>query len=187
MKDNDHIILENLYNNITEAYWDSRKEPRNQSSEYGYFDADKLIGKRVWVHTNRTNREEGINGMFGVYIPSNKTRSNRRYGYTNEIRLNNVVFDVDINCIMNIGETQKRDLCAGILGDIIKTEGDLSGFEPFKLDPLNKIYHYFKVNDPERKKIIGADEVYMNATEDGKYIVVAKGIITEEKSQDERQ
>jgi hypothetical protein len=27
--------------------------------------------------------------------------------------------------------------------------------------------------------IIGADEVYMNATEDGKYIVVARGIKTE--------
>jgi hypothetical protein len=183
MKDNDQIFLESIYSDILEAYWDSRKEPANEPSQLGYFDADKLLGKRVWVHTNRSNRNAGRNGMLGVYIPAIKgnreTRSDQRYGYTNEIRLADIVFDVNINCLKNIKETEKRTLCAGIIGTVIKTDGNLSGFEEFTLDPFGEVTGYYRKNDSEKRMITGADEVYMNATEDGKYIVVARGIKTE--------
>jgi len=183
MKNKDQILLENLYNNILEKYYDSRKEPRDQPSEFGYFDADQLLGKRVWVHTNRTNRDQGRNGMLGVYVPKgmglDETYSDKRYGYTNEIRLKDIIFDVDEPCLRGIKETGKRTLCAGIAGTIIKTEGNNSGFEEFTLEPKSGIFGYFRKNDPNKEIIVSADEVYMNGTEDGRYITLARGIKTQ--------
>ena len=145
MIDKDHILLESLYDKIfKEEYWKSRKEPKDEPSEFGYFDADKLLGKRVWVHTNRANRNNGRNGMFGVYVPTIEngleTCSDKRYGYTNEIRLSDIVFDVDEACTRGIEAKGKRTICAGIAGTIIKTEGDISGFEDFTYDPYSGVY-----------------------------------------------
>lgn len=184
MRNKDQILLESIYEKIfNEKYWESRKEPRDELSKFGYFDADKLLGERVWVHTNRTNRKEGRNGMYGVYIPVMKdgkeTYSDVRYGYTNEIRLSNVFFDVDEPCIKGIQNKNKRTLCAGIAGTITKTEGNLSGFEEFTFDPFSGIYGYYIKNDPEKKIITKANEVYMNSMEDGTYITMGKGILTE--------
>jgi hypothetical protein len=194
MRDRDQIILENLYGDLFEAYYDSRKEPRRKPSKFGYFDADQLLGKRVWVHTNRTNRDEKRNGMIGVYIPAVKggkeTRSNQRYGYTNEVRLNDTVFDVNMICVKTIQDSEKRSLCAGIIGNIIRTEGSLSGFEEFTFNPFDKDANgYYRKSDPLKETIMSAEEVYINATEDGKYIVMGRGIKTQPnfKNEDENE
>lgn len=183
MKNKDQILLENLYNEI---YYDTRKPPKNEPSRFGYFDADKLLGKRVWVHTNLTNRRNGSNGMFGVYIPTTKdgkeTLSDERYGYTNEIRLTNISFDVDIPCVQGIIDRNKRTICSGIIGTIIKTEGDTSGFEEFTFNPFTKVFGYYRKNDPKMEILTGADEVYLNSLEDGKYIILGKGLKIDKKA-----
>ena len=46
---------------LIEAYYDSLKPVED------YMDADDLIGKRLWAHTNRTHRNQGRNGMIGLY------------------------------------------------------------------------------------------------------------------------
>jgi hypothetical protein len=45
---------------LEEQYYESRKDLE------GYIDADELIGKRLWFHTNRTHRNQGKNGMVGI-------------------------------------------------------------------------------------------------------------------------
>ena len=59
---------ENLNNNAHqhEIYYPSRNPVE------GYVDADELIGQIVWVHTNRTNRDDGNNGMIGIYDANSK-------------------------------------------------------------------------------------------------------------------
>lgn len=44
-----------------EVYYDSRKEVE------GYVDANDLVDQRLWFHTNRTHRNNGWNGMIGIY------------------------------------------------------------------------------------------------------------------------
>ena len=158
---------------LEERWYESRKEPRNEVSKYGYFDAEKLLSKSVWVHTNRTNRDESRNGMFGVYIPSGKSRSEHRYGYTNEIRINNVTFDVNKTCA-KIKDAKKRTLCAGVLGNVINSEGDNSGYIPFSFDPLGEVIYFFVPSDSQKRKLASADEAYFLATEDGKYTTLLK-------------
>lgn len=161
-----------------EKWYDSRGKPFEQESDLGYFDADDLLGKRVWVHTNRTNRNKGRNGMLGVYKPKGNTRSESRYGYTNVIRLGDVIFDANEACIEKIKKTGKRTLCSGIQGTIIKTEGSTSGYEEFTFDPFElSVNHYFLISDPKKRKIISASRVYLAATENGDYIQMVKGAI----------
>jgi len=186
MRNTDQILLENLYLDIFESYYDSLKPPREQNSKLGYFDAEKLTGTRVWVHTNRTNRDEGRNGMFGVYIPKSstggkETRTDSRYGYTNEIRLKNISIDINVPCLKGMEQNNKRDLCLGIVGDVINAEGNNSGYEEFTFTAFSGIYGFVRKSDPEKKIITSMEEVYFNATEDGRYITLGKGIKTDER------
>jgi hypothetical protein len=160
-----------------EKWYDSRGEPMEQKSDLGYFDSDDLLGTKVWVHTNRTNARQKRNGMIGVYKPSGNTRSSdERYGYTNDVRLSNVIFDANESCIQKIKETGKRTLCSGILGTLINTNKGNSGYVEFEFNPFELgVNHYFLVSDPEKKKIVSASEVYLAATESGDYIKLVKG------------
>ena len=54
-----------------EMFYSSRKDVE------GYVDADSLVGQRLWFHTNRTHRNNGWNGMIGIY---SCTRSGRKTG-----------------------------------------------------------------------------------------------------------
>jgi hypothetical protein len=67
---------------VKEEYYDSRGDVE------GYVDADELIGERLWVHTNRTHRNQNKNGMIGMYGVNNKGhRTGSPLYYTNCIRL----------------------------------------------------------------------------------------------------
>mgnify|MGYP000312195591 CR=1 FL=1 len=70
-----------------EVYYNSRKEVE------GYVDANDLVGQRLWFHTNRTHRNNGWNGMIGIY---DTTPSGRKEGYagryTNEVRVSEPIF-----------------------------------------------------------------------------------------------
>lgn len=160
-----------------EKWYDTRGEPRDEQSDLGYFDADDLIGKRVWIHTNRSNAQQNRNGMIGVYYPEEsrkiqKRSDNQRYGYTNDIRIVNCVFDVNKNCVERIRKGEKRLLCSGVLGTIVNTEGSDSSFQEFEFNPMlpERYNIFFLKNDPERKELKGADEVHMYATESGQFI-----------------
>lgn len=157
--------MENLYNEI---YHDSRKNVD------GYIDANELVGKRLWVHNNRTHRNNGENGMIGIYgVNSKGNRMGSPINYTNEIRLKGpIVFEASISGSERIVETGKRSLVAGASGTVDRTDGDTNGMEEVSFDP--SIKHFFKMSDPEKKKITTADEVYFNAEENGKYTMLAK-------------
>jgi hypothetical protein len=156
------------FNTLVEKYFESRK-PID-----GYVDASELLGQRLWVHTNRTHRNQGYNGMLGIYgINSKGHKVDPPLYYTNEIRLKNpIVFQASEEISKRIQETGKRTLAAGVSGVISETEGNLSGFSKF--DYLFEVGYFFDLSDPEKKKIIGADEVYFSSTEDGKYIKLVK-------------
>jgi hypothetical protein len=175
-----NITSMNFKTFFMEKWYDTRGEPMDEVSKMGYFEADDLLGKRVWIHTNRTNAKNGRNGMIGVYVPAEhkKTKrfSNERYGYTNDIRLSDVFFDTDKKCLELItsGQVVKRTLCAGILGTIINTEGDDSGYVEFQFDPVKNVKWNYLVGDSEKKEIISASEVHLIATEDGHWIKLVK-------------
>jgi hypothetical protein len=158
---------------ISEKYYETRKDVK------GYVDANELIGKRLWVHTNRTHMRNKWNGMVGIYgVNSKGKRTGSPLYYTNEIRIKSpIFFEVDPLCVDRIVESEKRDLCAGVSGTVIETEGDLSGFEEITIIPPKGDKHFYKKNDPEKKKIIDASEVYFVAEEDGTYHLLAKNIV----------
>lgn len=167
----------NFKNFFLEKWYPSRGEPMDKPSELGYFESDDHLGKRVWVHTNRANRNNNRNGMIGVYVPSGNTKSGKRYGYTNEVRLSDVVFDVNKPCIKKIKESGDRKLCAGIVGTIISTDGNDSGYVEFVFSPFDDVDHNYLLGDKKKREIIGASEVHLLATEDGTYIQLLKNPI----------
>jgi hypothetical protein len=176
MRDKDQTILESLYNSIRlEKFYNSRK-PLN-----GYLDAEEIIGKRVWVHTNRTHRNQGYNGMIGIYGTNSKgNRTGSPLNYTNEIRLKQpIVFETSEKGSERIKNTGKRTLVAGVSGVVIETgtEKDNTGFLEIGYNP--DVGYFFEILDPEKKKIIGADEVYFSSYEDGRYVMMAKNPKTE--------
>jgi hypothetical protein len=171
--------MKNLIKKILrEEYYESLK-PVDK-----YIDADDLLGQRVWIHTNRSHRRQGRNGMIGIY---NSNTTGRRVGsplnYTNEISLSNVIFDVDYKCVKRIQSNtietgkQKRTLCAGTSGTVIETNNNTSGFELITFDPFDVGHEWFyRLNDNDKEKIVSADEVYFIATESGDYNMYAKGL-----------
>lgn len=165
MRSKDQILLENLYNEI---YHDSRKPVER------YVDANDLIGKRLWVHTNRTNRNNMYNGMIGIYgVNSKGHRTGSPLNYTNEIRLKGpIVFEASESSAETIVKSGKRTLVAGTSGIVQKTEGGTDGMEEVNFQP--EVKWFFRVSDPEKKKITTADEIYFSADENGKYIIFAK-------------
>lgn len=156
------------FNALVEKYWESRK-PLDE-----YVDANELIGKRLWVHTNRTHRNNGENGMIGIYgVNSKGNRTGSPLKYTNEIRLKGpIVFEASFSGSERIIETGKRSLVAGVSGIVDKTEGNINGMEEVTFDP--NVKHFFKVSDPKKSKVTEADEIYFSADENGKYTMLAK-------------
>ena len=169
MRSKDQVLLENLYEKIyKEEYWDSRKPVE------GYVDANELIGQRLWVHTNRTHRNQGYNGMIGIYrVNSKGHRIGSPLQYTNEIRLKgSIVFEASETSSETIIKSGKRTLVAGVSGIVEKTEGDTNGMEEVNFQP--EVKWFYRVSDPEKTKITTADEIYFSADESGKYIIFAK-------------
>ena len=85
-----------------EVYYDSRKEVE------GYVDANDLVGQRLWFHTNRTHRNNGWNGMIGIYdtTPSGikegyagryTNDNNWKYFNSDDSSMNRVAFITNIN------------------------------------------------------------------------------------------
>ena len=147
-----------------EVYYDSRKEVQ------GYVDANDLVGQRLWFHTNRTHRNNGWNGMIGIY---DVTRSGRKEGlagkYTNEVRLSEpVFFQTSEAGAKSIKETDKRSLIAGVSGVVIPTNNDTSGMVKVTYNPFDVAYFHI-IDDEEKKEVISASEVYFNATEEGQW------------------
>lgn len=147
-----------------EVYYNSRKEVE------GYVDANDLVGQRLWFHTNRTHRNNGWNGMIGIY---DVTRSGRKEGlagkYTNEVRLSEpVFFQTSEAGAKSIKETDKRILITGVSGVVIPTNNETSGMVKVTYNPFDVAYFHI-IDDEEKKEVISASEVYFNATEEGQW------------------
>jgi len=158
---------------LEEQYYESRKDLE------GYIDTDELIGKRLWFHTNRTHRNQGKNGMVGIYTVDGKgNRGKLTNNYTNEVRIGSPVhFQTSDSGAKRISDTGHRTLIAGVSGTVKKTDsGNTSGMEEATFNPFdeNAAWFYLK-NDSEKKEIISADEVYFYATEDGQWVFLVKG------------
>ena len=152
-----------------EVYYDSRKEVE------GYVDANDLVGQRLWFHTNRTHRNNGWNGMIGIYSTS---RSGRKEGlagrYTNEVRLSEpVFFQTSETGAKSIKETDKRILIAGVSGVVIPTNNDTSEMVQITYNPFDVAYFHI-IGDDEKKEVISAEEVYFSASEEGQWEIWAK-------------
>lgn len=152
-----------------EVYYNSRKEVE------GYVDANDLVGQRLWFHTNRTHRNNGWNGMIGIY---DVTRSGRKEGYagryTNEVRVSEpVFFQTSEAGARSIKETDKRILISGVSGVVIPTNNDTNGMVEITYNPKDVAYFHI-IDDEDKKEIVSAEEVYFNATEEGNWNIWAK-------------
>lgn len=152
-----------------EVYFNSRKEVE------GYIDANDLVGQRLWFHTNRTHRNNGWNGMIGIY---DTTTSGRKSGYagryTNEVRLSEpVFFQTSESGADSIKSTDRRILIAGVSGVVIPTNNDTTGMVKITYNPFDVAY-FHEIGDNDKKEIISAEEVYFNATEEGNWDIWAK-------------
>ncbi len=151
-----------------EAYYPSRKEVP------GYVDANDLVGQRLWFHTNRTHRNNGWNGMIGIY---STTPSGRKEGlagrYTNEVRISEPVFfqtsDAGADTIKGTGV---RTLIAGVSGVVVPTDPDVSGMVQIKYDPFGAGYFHV-LGDESKRRITTASEVYFSASEEGSWEIWA--------------
>lgn len=151
-----------------EVYYDSRK------SVDGYIDANDLVGQRLWFHTNRTHRNNGWNGMIGIY---DTTRSGRKIGlagkYTNEVRLTSpIFFQTSEAGAENIKAKGDRTLIAGVSGVVIPTNSNTSGMQKITYNPFDVGYFHL-VDDKDKKEIVSADEVYFVASEEGNWEIWA--------------
>jgi len=152
-----------------EVYYDSRKEVE------GYVDANDLVGQRLWFHTNRTHRNNGWNGMIGIY---DTTPSGRKEGYagryTNEVRVSEpVFFQTSEAGAKSIKENDKRILIAGVSGVVIPTNSDTSGMVKVTYNPFDVAYFHI-IDDEDKKEVKSAKEVYFNATEEGQWDIWVK-------------
>lgn len=152
-----------------EVYYDSRKNLE------GYVDTNDLVGQRLWFHTNRTHRNNGLNGMVGVY---DTTSSGRKAGlagrYTNEVRLTGpIFFQTSESGARAIKDRGDRILIAGVSGVVVPTDNDTTGMIKITYNPFDVAY-FHEVGDEDKKEIISADEVYFNASEDGQWEIWAK-------------
>ena len=152
-----------------EVYYDSRKEVE------GYVDANDLVGQRLWFHTNRTHRNNGWNGMIGIY---DTTPSGRKEGYagryTNEVRVSEpVFFQTSEAGAKSIKENDKRILIAGVSGVVIPTNNDTSGMVKVTYNPFDVAYFHI-IDDEDKKEVKSAKEVYFNATEEGQWDIWVK-------------
>ena len=152
-----------------EVYYNSRKEVE------GYVDANDLVGQRLWFHTNRTHRNNGWNGMIGIY---DTTPSGRKEGYagryTNEVRVSEpVFFQTSEAGAKSIKQNDKRILIAGVSGVVIPTNNDTSGMVKVTYNPFDVAYFHI-IDDEDKKEVKSAKEVYFNATEEGQWDIWVK-------------
>ncbi len=169
--------MKNLIKKILkEVYYDSRKPLE------GYVDAEDLVGQRLWFHTNRTHRNQGKNGMVGIYTT---TKSGRRGSlsnqYTNEVRLSSPIYfqtsESGAKRVKKSRETgpDKRTLIAGVSGTVIPTRsGETSGMIKIKFDPFDEAAWFYEIGDVNKKEIVSGSEVYFNANEDGDWDIYVK-------------
>lgn len=146
-----------------------------------YQNADDLIGSRVWIHTNRSHRDQKTNGVIGIYKATSKGRkSNSIIGYTNHIRIKSpIVFDVNISGKERIKKTGRREQVIGISGIVTNTdEGNTSGMVEITFNPFSKYvtgFHTIGGDVEGGQSIKSADEVYMEFYS-GKWRVFASNI-----------
>jgi len=165
--------------NLDEEYFDSRKEIED------YVDSEDLIGKLFWFHTNRTHRNQGKNGMVGIYsVDAKGNRGNALKMYTNEVRIQSPIkFQTSESGSERIRKSQDTDggagtrtLVAGVSGKVMSTDsGNTGGMELANFNPFDSNAPWFYLNnDGEKKEIISADEVYFYADEAGQWYFYVK-------------
>lgn len=152
-----------------EKYYDTRDELD------GYVDANDLVGQRLWFHTNRTHRNNGLNGMIGIYDTTPTGRKTGLAGrYTNEVRLTEpVFFQTSESGAESIKQTGHRTLIAGVSGVVVPTNADVTDMIEITYDPFDKGY-FHEIGDNDKKEIVSGSEVYFNATEDGNWNIYVK-------------
>ena len=156
-------------NFFEEIYYDSRKDTE------GYVDTNDLVGQRLWFHTNRTHRNNGQNGMIGVY---DTTRGGRKTGlagkYTNEVRLKSpIYFQTSEAGSKTIKQRGDRVLIAGVSGIVVPTNNDNTGMIKITYNPFDVAY-FHEIGDEDKNEIISGSEVYFNASEDGNWEILVK-------------
>ena len=150
-----------------------------------YKDALEHVGERVWVHTERTQRNRKFNGMIGVYKAGNSNnRVGSPYFKTNAIALKDCVFQVSGGkAIDSIQTTGKRTLVAGAVGDIVNISEEQYNpalgipkqpFIEISFNPM--VGHFYALNDPEQKRLVECALLYFTASEDGKWTMSAMGL-----------
>lgn len=159
---------------LNETYYNNLLPPRKATDKEFYINED-LIGKRIWIHTNRSNRSEGRNGMIGIYNSSvNGNRTGKAFGYSNEIYLGDkVYFQTSDSGAKRIQSGGSRGLIAGVSG-VVKPLSNYNG-GGVEIDYSPFVGHFYPKSD-KSIVITSADSVYFLATEEGKYIMKASGI-----------
>lgn len=161
---------------LNEQYYDNLKPNKK------YVDAEDILGKNVWIHTNYTNKNQGKNGMIGLYSPNSEGyKTGSPIGYTNEIRLGgDLVFEQPEKGAEWIEKNQKKLLVAGVSGVVIPTDsGNVSGMKLVTYNAKKGLGFFHLVNDTNDRpmKIIGGDEVYLKANKELKYEFYVKNPI----------
>ena len=152
----------------------------------GYIDAEELVGKHLWFHTNRTHRNNGYNGMIGVYTATEKGRKGSlTKKYTNEVRIKSpIYFQTSDSGSARIkkskeekGGAGKRALIAGVSGVVVPTgDGGSSGMIEAGFNPFDSVAPWFYLkNDADKKEIVSADEVFFHASKEGEWSFFVKG------------
>jgi hypothetical protein len=169
---------------LKEVYYDSRK-PLD-----GYVDAEDLVGQRLWFHTNRTHRNQGKNGMVGIYTTTKSgKRGSLTHQYTNEVRLSSpIYFQTSESGAKRIQKSREvgpdqRTLIAGVSGTVVPTRsGDTNGMVRIQYNPFDEAPWFYEIGDSNKKEIISGGEVYFNATEDGNWDIYLKEPVYGERS-----
>ena len=152
----------------------------------GYIDAEELVGKHLWFHTNRTHRNNGYNGMIGVYTATEKGRKGSlTKKYTNEVRIKSPIhFQTSDSGSARIkkskeekGGAGERKLIAGVSGFVVPTgDGGSSGMIEAGFNPFDSVAPWFYLkNDADKKEIVSADEVFFHASKEGEWSFFIKG------------
>jgi len=175
MKESTKNIVKTL---LREMYYEKLK-PLDK-----YVDTEDLIGQNLWFHTNRTHRNQGKNGMVGIYTTnSSGKKGNLANMYTNEVRLKgNIVFQTSESGANRIkkskeddGNAGTRQLIAGVSGTVVATDsGNTSGMSQVQYNPFDEAPWFYLIGDNDKREIISASEVYFVATEDGKWFFYVK-------------
>lgn len=172
------IIKKEIKKFLQESYFESLKPVD------GYVESEELIGKHVWVHTNRTNANNGHNGLIGVYESSPKGRKiGSPIAYTNSIHLKApIYFQTSEKGAERIRKTGHRTLIAGVSGVVVPENLDATGFIPIAYS--NEVGYFFEPSDPNKHEVISADEViFWGVEETRRWKIYAKNPIYRPKKE----